>query len=267
MSKPASGTDQWQEHFEGQEYASQGGWLAPVWNLTRWLRANSCFDYAYRLEQEAQSIPCDPLPSVEAECQALDAIFRLLPRLYNQPPKNLTQEQYKELTRLRREATRFVQYRRRQLIANHEQRAEAVRDVGNLLKKFRREAADRSAQSPPPVVTGPLVPTRYLMSWREIIDALGLKNNEESRRQVRQLNQHYQGPIVLPTSRGKQPKVNKDKLLSWWNGLEQRFCESEKKQADAHATVQAQHGFGRNGTVVPEIAGHVRNRRGHKNAR
>src|SRR5262249_54503339 len=105
--------------------------------------------------------------------------------------------------------------------------------------------------------------TTYLMSWREILDAVGLPNNDESQRRVRQLHKMYDGPIALP-SKGGQPRVNKQKLLSWWNGLEERFHEIERKRTDTQATAEAQHYHGKDGIVAPDIAGHVKKRRGRK---
>jgi hypothetical protein len=106
----------------------------------------------------------------------------------------------------------------------------------------------------------PPKPVEYLMNWREILTCLRMKNNEECRRRVREANERYEGPIILPRA-GGQPKVNKDKLLPWWNGLEERFREIEQKRSDAEATVDDQYSYGRNETVVPEIEGHVKKRR------
>ena len=59
--------------------------------------------------------------------------------------------------------------------------------------------------------------------------------------------------------------MTKDKLLAWWNGLEDLWRATEQKDEDTKATVQAQHNFGRDETVLPAISGHVKNRRGKKN--
>jgi hypothetical protein len=112
----------------------------------------------------------------------------------------------------------------------------------------------------------PSSPIQYLLNWREILDALDQKNNSENQRRVRQLNERYDGPIIAG-GKGSQPRVSKDKLLHWWNGLEERFMESEQKQADTEATLQARHQYGRDGTVLPDISGHVQNRRGKKSDR
>ncbi len=101
-------------------------------------------------------------------------------------------------------------------------------------------------------------PTQYLLSWREILDALDLKNDQKDR--VAKLNSDYDGPIVMP-GQGAQPKVAKDKLVVWWNGLEARFSEIQQRARDRKASVEAQHDYGRDGTVVPDIGGSVKSRR------
>jgi hypothetical protein len=117
--------------------------------------------------------------------------------------------------------------------------------------------ADRRQGDAPPAAEKPVV---YLLSWHEILDAVGMKNHDENRRRVRELNDQYQGPIIRP-SRGGQPKVDKDKLLQWWAGLEQRFREAEQKDADTRATVKERHSYGKAGEFVPGIEGHVKKRR------
>jgi hypothetical protein len=121
----------------------------------------------------------------------------------------------------------------------------------------RRPDAIESLTPPPPP------PTQYLMSWREILDAIERENNPEGQRQVRALNTRFNGPIILP-KKGGQPKVTRDKLLAWWNGLEEQFRELEQKQADTQATLQAEHKYGKDETVLPDISGHVKKRRGTK---
>jgi hypothetical protein len=100
----------------------------------------------------------------------------------------------------------------------------------------------------------------YLWNWREILAALGMRNNAENRRRVREATTNFSGPIVLPT-KGGQPKVCKERLLLWWNSLEQCFCEQEQKQLDASASVAASYKHGKEATVLPDIAGHVKKRR------
>jgi hypothetical protein len=115
--------------------------------------------------------------------------------------------------------------------------------------------------------TGALPPlAHYLMSWREILDALELPNDGESQHRVRALNTQYDGPIILP-DKGGQPKVNRDKLLGWWNGLEAKWQDSRQRQVNTQASLQAQHSYGREGTVVPDISGHVQKRRGKRGSR
>jgi len=103
-------------------------------------------------------------------------------------------------------------------------------------------------------------PVEYLMNWREILDELGLKNDEEKRDRIRRLNTMHGGPIIFQ-GRGAQPTVDKVKLVAWWNGLEDRLRELEQQQADRQATVADQVNYGKDGTVVPGIAGGVKKRR------
>ena len=103
-------------------------------------------------------------------------------------------------------------------------------------------------------------PKCYLTSWREILDFLELKNNEEHRKKVRMLNEDFGGPIVLP-GQGSQPRAEESTLIDWWNGLEKRFNELEQRRTDARATTASQHKYGKEGNVVPDIAGSVKTRR------
>lgn len=111
-------------------------------------------------------------------------------------------------------------------------------------------------------------PKEYLRSWAEILDALDLKNNRTNKDRVRNTNKNFEGPIILP-AQGGQPKVAKAGLLSWWNGLEKRFRDEAGERSaglsDHSATVFNQYEQGRgehSETVVPDISGHVKHRRG-----
>jgi hypothetical protein len=121
----------------------------------------------------------------------------------------------------------------------------------------------QAAQVPTP--PAPSSPTQYLWNWREILDALDMKNNDENQRRVRDANRQYGGPIILPP-RGGQPKVSKAKLLEWWNHLEIRFL-TEVGEDNTQASLQAQYEYGKEGTVLPDISGHVKKRRRKKGER
>jgi hypothetical protein len=101
---------------------------------------------------------------------------------------------------------------------------------------------------------------QYLLSWREILEAVRLPNNEVSRRRVRRLHTRFPGPISFP-KKGGQPAVCMERLLEWWDGLEDLFHQSEQRQADEKATLAQSYRYGKEATVFPEIAGHVRQRR------
>ncbi|MCG2685354.1 MAG: hypothetical protein L6306_17255 [Planctomycetales bacterium] len=105
---------------------------------------------------------------------------------------------------------------------------------------------------------GAEVPCQYLTSWREIVIALGMKDNQEDKGKVKTLStKDPDCPIIIP-KQGAQPKVKKVKLLAWWNGLEQKFQEAQQRERNKRATVAAQYSFSRNGTVAPGIAGGVK---------
>jgi hypothetical protein len=106
----------------------------------------------------------------------------------------------------------------------------------------------------------PPKPKQYLTNWREILVALGMTNNSEDREKVRNLNQLYHGPIVTP-KQGAQPKVDKAKLIAWWNHLDAQFTTGGTRSGNAAATVAAQHDYGAGGTVTPDISGEVKARR------
>jgi len=139
--------------------------------------------------------------------------------------------------------------------------------IVHIRSKEKPEAAEpepigeKHATSAVPVSQGePPKPIHWLLNWREILDALEWKNDEEGRRQIARLNKVHHGPIVS-TGRGGQPKVGKAKLIEWWNGLRDKFEAGEKKKSDVRSTVEDRHAYGRDGEVFPEISGHIKRRR------
>ncbi len=100
----------------------------------------------------------------------------------------------------------------------------------------------------------------YLWNWSEILAALGLRNRAQNRRRVRDANMRFHGPII-PPKKGGQPKVCKERLLAWWNALEEQFHEREQTQLNKEATLAPRFQYGKNATVLPGIAGHVKKRR------
>lgn len=103
-------------------------------------------------------------------------------------------------------------------------------------------------------------PKSYLTSWREILLGLGMKNNMEDKGRVRHLNRQYAGPIVIP-KQGAQPKVDKAKLIEWWNGLDAQWTAGYSRGRDTKPTIEPQHNYGHSGIVTPEISGGVKKRR------
>src|SRR5262249_12329721 len=124
----------------------------------------------------------------------------------------------------------------------------------------RNELKSSPGDANPPSPLG--LPNQYRLNWRDILEALNLNNNDVNRRLVRDLNEKYDGPIILPR-KGGQPRANKAKLHKWWNHLEIKFM-TEKGVNSTKTTVESQHRYGRDEIVVPDISGHVRKRKGKK---
>jgi hypothetical protein len=103
-------------------------------------------------------------------------------------------------------------------------------------------------------------PKEYLDGWQSILVALGMKNNEAERRKVSRTNKEMGGPIIVP-GRGSQPKVDRARLIEWWNGLEMRWQALDNQTQGARLEAEAQHNYGREGVVVPGIGGQVKKRR------
>jgi hypothetical protein len=158
-------------------------------------------------------------------------------------------------------------WRELQRVCRHEtdpykRQNEAHHHAGNLLRWAKQE----EKQQLPPVPLGvevegkPQTAMKYLTSWREILIALEFKNNREDKQKVSRLNKSYSGPIEIP-GQGKQPFVDKAKLLEWWAGLETKVREDSERQRNAQATASNQHDFGRDGKVTPDISGGIKKRR------
>jgi hypothetical protein len=120
-----------------------------------------------------------------------------------------------------------------------------------------------SPQSPPPAAqpVGTLPaqsdrakPIDWLTNWQSIAVALERQNTKSTRQTIRRLNNSFDGPIRLPQQWG-QPRVDRAKLIAWWNGLEQMTDERRQRQRDSQATVEEQHPFGRDGMVAPGVSG------------
>jgi hypothetical protein len=150
------------------------------------------------------------------------------------------------------------------------EQAEAL-PLAELLEKLRGgpPAGNDAGQTPvgetltqpdPAAACAAQEPKDYLLSWREILFALKLKNTRDRQRLVRRLNHFHCGPILF-TGAGSQPRAVKDNLLTWWNALEHVWKASEQTRTDAQESTREQYDCGRDGTVVPDIAGHVKRRR------
>jgi len=121
----------------------------------------------------------------------------------------------------------------------------------------------------PPTPSTPPTPAKILIRWRDIVEALPLRETmprsayEERRRRLAYLNQRYGGPIQSGR-KGSQPRVDLAELLGWWNTLTIQAQHAIDRERDAAATLLDQHNYGRAGRVAPSIAGSIKSRRQKK---
>jgi hypothetical protein len=100
-----------------------------------------------------------------------------------------------------------------------------------------------------------------LFGWPEILDAIKRPNDETGR--MKQLNAKFGGPIV--TRQGGEPLVERAELINWWNSLQNRVAESQRRRTDASATLADSHPYGKRGaTVLPGIGGQIKTRRSNE---
>ncbi len=149
---------------------------------------------------------------------------------------------------------------------------EAADALNDLLREMeRRQVLPTPGPTIPPTESGGCaspagtVPNEYLIGWREILNAVGRPSN--SQEQVRRLNTKFDGPIILP-GQGGQPKVEKTRLIEWWNRLDNLWEEQDNEESareegrTAATSDQYTSGTSRHSrTEIPEIKGHAKRSR------
>jgi hypothetical protein len=128
----------------------------------------------------------------------------------------------------------------------------ALREL--IVGRTLRPSMGHADESPAPL------PPIILATWREILIALGMKNNREDKDKVSRLSRTYNGPIVFP-GQGKQPLVDKAQLIEWWNRLTIELQDRVNQARGATSDARSQHDYGRTGTAVPGIGGGMKHRR------
>ena len=103
-----------------------------------------------------------------------------------------------------------------------------------------------------------VIAQKLLTGWHEITSALDMKYQDRGK--IKSLNQRFNGPIKN-RGQGTQPIVESSRLLEWWNKLAVEQQELANRQQGATLSGEAQHNYGRTGTVAPEIKGSVKERR------
>jgi hypothetical protein len=136
--------------------------------------------------------------------------------------------------------------------------------TGNAPEQLREQ---NPAATVSPVSSRDDTPANLLFGWGAILHALGRRDTRREQRLIKNVNELCNGPIRC-SGRGSRSVVNKDTLLTWWNGLEdfygQTRTKEEKHQDNCEASVKGRHNYGRDGEVVPEIEGGTKRRRHHK---
>jgi hypothetical protein len=147
--------------------------------------------------------------------------------------------------------------------------AEARTALDGLIRfaKERTSAPDdfggehrRAVLTNPPASGKNETPKDYLFGWSEIMKRLGRTDTELERKRIVRLNGSFKGPLIVEGP-GSPPKVDGKELVEWWNGLESDWEERKQHEADARETAAEQYPHGRDGTVAPEISGHVKKRK------
>jgi hypothetical protein len=103
-----------------------------------------------------------------------------------------------------------------------------------------------------------------LFGWQEILDIVIRPSERAERDRIKRLNESTNGPIQFP-KRGGQPNVVKFELVAWWNAQMQTHHDSAEEAArkakELSLNMDSTHNYGRDGTVITEIAGSEKKRR------
>jgi hypothetical protein len=108
-----------------------------------------------------------------------------------------------------------------------------------------------------------VTPKEYSFGFADIAQALGRNNDEAFQKRIKNYHKRFGSPIVFGCS-GEPPKVERSKLIKWWNSLEDRWREIEQRESNRMASVSDSYKHGRDATAIPEIKGHEKQRRPRK---
>lgn len=106
--------------------------------------------------------------------------------------------------------------------------------------------------------TGQAEAVELLHGWTDICAAVKQKGTT-GEAHVKRLNSSMNGPIK--TQKGGKPMVRRDKLIEWWNGLEQQYTNSqESEDKEERVSEKSAHNYGRDAKIIPDV-GAVKPRR------
>ncbi len=127
------------------------------------------------------------------------------------------------------------------------------------------ERPDQTGQPVIPSVATDADAVEVLFGWSEILEVVKRPEERKERDRIKRLNDDSDGPIRFPQGQGTQPEVGKAELILWWNERKNAYQnsveENARKDAELAVYMQAEHDFGRDGTVFPEISGSKRKRK------
>lgn len=103
------------------------------------------------------------------------------------------------------------------------------------------------------------VPIQRLNGWTEITVALGLPDDEETRRRLRRYSKDNDGPLHGRGKGSKPQLINNAALIAWWNAVknlgEHATEQREQQEINRDAAAANTLNYGRDGNVMPDLAG------------
>lgn len=124
----------------------------------------------------------------------------------------------------------------------------------------RRMGAGAPAAVQATVPAAPRAAAQMVRGWKGILTAVGETYSKEAAKALKRMNEKENGPI-RKVGRGKPPRVDKARLLAWWDGLTERVDVQDQERKNARATLSESYEHGTESvTVLPGIAGHAKRR-------
>jgi hypothetical protein len=103
-----------------------------------------------------------------------------------------------------------------------------------------------------------IVARELLIGWTEICQTLRRPDpeKESTHKQIKSLNEKYGGPTCIG-KKGKSPKVEKLRLIDWWNRLSENFRTEQEESVSEYPDLSTSP-YGKTGTTAHDIQGEIR---------